>query len=63
MRQAKALDGAMEAAKEYYELRERGDVVLAGEVRRLIEDLVGYWRDGVFTLPSCVKRAMRNGGA
>jgi hypothetical protein len=39
------LDRALVLADEYLSLSERGDVTLAGEAARTIDDLVGHWSD------------------
>jgi len=53
------LDQAMTAAREYRRLTGMGDVTLAGETRRTIEELVGYYDAGTtFRLPREVEQAM-----
>jgi hypothetical protein len=56
---ANRLNQALNSAKEYRRLMTMGDVTLAGERRRDIEDLVGY-RDAdlTFRLPREVEAAM-----
>lgn len=52
------MDRALEAAKEYRALRERGDVVGAGVVRQTIEDLhVGEYVDGKYVIAANVRAA------
>lgn len=58
MKLNKAIELAIELAKDYRKLRERGDVVLAEGARRGIEDLVGRaTRNGV-VLPKVVADTM-----
>jgi len=54
------LDRAMAAARRYAELYARGDMALAGQEMRTIEDLgVGFWVEGKYTLPRQVAEAAK----
>jgi hypothetical protein len=51
-------DLAMGEAKRYAAKRAIGDVVLAREIRRTIDDLVAYRHEGRWVLPTPVAQAM-----
>lgn len=55
------LDRAVTLAAEYRRLRDCGDVVLAAECRRTIEDLVGIPLEREVALPESVRRVMTGG--
>ena len=53
------MDRAMTLAREYRALIERGDVVLAEQARRNLDDLgIGSYMDGRWTLAEPIRRAM-----
>jgi len=57
---SRALAAALVAAEEYRALVMRGDVVMADQVKRTIEDLVGRWTSpGRWDIPEAVRQAMR----
>jgi hypothetical protein len=58
MTTAKAIDLAMGEARQYRGYSERGDVVLARETRRTIDELAGRRVAGRWVLPQCVADAM-----
>jgi len=55
------MDRALTVAEEYRRLVERGDVVLAEQARRTIDELCGRWVDGTWTYPANVVLAMGGG--
>lgn len=50
---------AMGLAGEYERLVAMGDTARAGEASRTIDELVGQWVDGVWSLPACIVDRMR----
>lgn len=53
----KNTERGIEAGKEFAALTARGDVVLAEQVERRIDDIVGRWRDAkTFVWPVAVAR-------